>query len=748
MEDIENIKAISDEISTNEEWNPLFGEETDSLLKRIFKKDVDSIEKVKDETHHILKLCGNPELESNNDTGLVFGYIQSGKTLSFTTLTALARDNGYRLVIIIAGISTNLVNQSYKRLQADLNVNQGFLRKWLMLNNPKNPSRNPQDKNTIKRELDNWKNTNTPDELKKTVLITVMKNSNHLLNLIATLEKLDLQKVPTLIIDDEGDQASMNTKASSIAKKGESIESISELEMSTIYRRIHRIKSVVPHNTFIQYTATPQAPLFINILDNLSPNFIQLLTPGSKYTGGKAFFTENHFIVRTIPYTEIYSELNPITDVPDSLLDAMRIFFLGVSAGFNMRDVPGNPRNRSMMVHPSRLVDDHGSYFNWVNNVKNQWAKILIERDETDESKKQLIVEFIQSYKDLKGNISDIQSFEDLLPNLGHLIKSTAVEELNSRAGSLVDWNSNYSFILVGGQAMDRGFTVEGLTVTYMPRNRGVGNADTIQQRARFFGYKKDFIGYCRVYLDAENVHLFSEYVDHEEDIRNKLLEHKLSGKHLNELKRQFVLNEMFNLTRKNVLSDDLERDKFGNAWFRIKAPHDSDLTIKHNIELQSKFMQKYSTLFHEDEGHKSRTDEQKHLVAKIPLKDLYIDLISHLKFTRQSDSSALTSLKAVIALYTDEFPPEESFVYLIKKGDLRKRSLNKKDEILNLFQGKNPKSGEVVYPGDEKIKVDDNVSVQIHNLELKDSDYSKVVSVAVWIPERLSKSLIKIKEK
>jgi hypothetical protein len=204
----------------------------------------------------------------------------------------------------------------------------------------------------------------------------------------------------------------------------------------------------------------------------------------------------------------------------------------------------------------------------------------------------------------------------------------------------------------------------------------------------------------------------------------------------------------MFNLTRKNVLSDELERDKFGNAWFRIKAPHDSDLTVNHNIELQSKFLEKYSAIFQEDIGHAERTDEQKHLVAKIPLKDLYIDLISQLKYTRQSDSSALTSLKAVIALYTDEFPPEESYVFLIKKGGLRKRSLNKKDEILNLFQGKNPKSGEVIYPGDEKIKFDDNVTIQIHNLELKDSEYFKVVSVAVWIPERLSKSLIKIKEK
>jgi len=250
------------------------------------------------------------------------------------------------------------------------------------------------------------------------------------------------------------------------------------------------------------------------------------------------------------------------------------------------------------------------------------------------------------------------------------------------------------------------------------------------------------------LYLDDENALLFSEYVDHEEDVRNKLEEHKLSGKHLNDLKREFVLNEMLELTRKNVLPDDLERNKFGNKWLRIKAPHDTDFIIEHNKVVYNEFLKKYSSGFQDDEGHEKRTEEQKHHVAKVPLKDAYDGLISKLKYTRQSDSSSFTSLKAVIALYTDEFPPEESFVYLIKKGTSRKRSLNKKDEILNLFQGKNPRTGEVIYPGDEKIKEENHVSIQIHNLEFKDTHYKDIVSIAVWIPERLSKSLIKIKEK
>ncbi|WP_158847115.1 Z1 domain-containing protein [Algibacter sp. L1A34] len=741
MSKTENIKIMLSTLN-DESWIPEYGEESEKLLNKIFGNDTDAKEKVKEETYHIMKLCGNPSEETNGDTGLVFGYVQSGKTLSFTTLTALARDNNYQIVIVLAGISTNLVNQSFNRLQNDLDINQGFHRKWVMLNNPKDPTRNPQDKNTIQRELQNWKKPNTPDDFKKTLLITVMKNTSHLKNLLALLKKLDLSNVPTLIIDDEGDQASMNTKASSNARRERNGEVLTEIQMSTIYRRIRDLKNILPHHTFIQYTATPQAPLFINILDNLSPNFIQLLTPGEKYTGGRAFCQENHFIIRKIPYSEIYGDDNIFQEAPDTLQEAMRIFFLSVTSGYLLGNKKGNPKNRSMMVHPSRLVEEHDIYYDWVTHIKNLWEKVLLERNDNDETKQQIISEFKEAYKDLKANAPEIQPFEVLLGTLGHNISNTAVEQLNSRAGSSVDWNSNYSFILVGGQAMDRGFTVEGLTITYMPRSMGVGNADTIQQRARFFGYKKDFLGHCRVYLDAENIHLFSEYVNHEEDIRRKLLEHKLSGQHLNEMERRFVLDEMFRLTRTNVLSEDLTRTTFGNKWVRIRAPHDSEIIIESNRAIVDKFKSKYKQQFIEDKGHKDRTDEQKHLVAKIPLRDLFTDLLNELKFTRQTDSTTYTNLKSVIDLYTDEFPPEDSFVYLIAKGNQRKRRL-KKDEIQQLFQGKNPRTGEIIYPGDEKIKSKDSVTVQIHKLDFRDTEYENIVTIAVWIPARLSQSLI-----
>lgn len=727
-------------------WIPVVGEVTESLLSRIFQDDTDAKDKVKHEACQILRLCGDPEEESNNDTGLVFGYVQSGKTLSFTTLTALARDNGYQLVIIIAGTSTNLVEQSSKRLVKDLNLNSGFRREWVMLVNPHNPNKNPQARTTVKTELEQWKSINAPRHLKKTVLITVMKQSQHLNNLNELLKQIDLRNVPTLIIDDEGDQASLNTKAMANSKKNLRHDGLSDLDMSTIYSRIRELKASLPHHTFLQYTATPQAPLFINLVDNLSPNFISLLTPGEKYTGGLAFFKENAFIVRQIPDNEIYSEDNPFTDAPESLLEAMRIFFLGVMAGIIKGEENGNPRNRSMMVHPSRSVEDHGIYANWVKSVKNQWAKILIERSKGDESRVALVSSFADSYADLEESVKDLPPFDDLLKELGFYIRSTAVKELNSKAGSSVDWNHTYSHILVGGQAMDRGFTVEGLTVTYMPRSKGVGNADTLQQRARFFGYKRDYLGFCRVYLDVENIHLFSEYVEHEEDIRNRL-EPYSTGEHvhLNNFQRRVVLDEMFKLTRKNVLSNELSRNKFGNKWVRIRAPHDNEIIIQENRETFDSFIVKYEDKLVEDEGHPNRTEDQKHLVMTLGIKELYDEFLSMLKYTRPSDAQLFINLKGMIELYNEGFPPERCHVYVIKKGEIRQRGLNRSGEITNLFQGKNPKEGEVIYPGDEKIRDEDHLTVQIHNLAIKETGLTGVIGIAVWVPERLSKSIISI---
>lgn len=742
------------EIQSNNEngnWNPFVGEETNELLrsKGFANPDRTLSEngiRVLDETYRIMQVCGNPNCHANNETGIIIGYVQSGKTLSFTTLTALARDNNYQIVIIIGGTSVNLLDQSTKRVRKDLRIDSryGFEQRWTQITNP----HTHEDIDTITNALDQWANPTFPNDRCRTILITVMKNGSHLRNLADLLSGMNLNGIPTLIIDDEGDQASLNTRAKWAARQGIDIEDLTENEVSTIYRRITTLRNTFAHHTFLQYTATPQANLFINIMDRLSPNFIKLLTPGEEYTGGIQFFRENPNLIREIPLISIANTHQPLNEPPDTLLEALRIFYLGVAAGtvLELYKLPSQ-RNRSMLVHPSRLQGDHTTFYGWVNTIKESWRRLLSGND--DDEKAELLLDFRSAYNDLQMTVAELPSFESLTDfNLIHAIQYTPIIEVNSRRGATpqINWQDSYSWILVGGQSMDRGFTVEGLTVTYMPRNVGVGNVDTIQQRARFFGYKRSYLGYCRVYLDQVTIDAYTFIIDHEEDVRSRLEEFSTSNKHLNDWDREAVLDQMLNLTRANILYDDIDRDRFGNDWFRIKAPHDTPEFIELNRAAVMNYITPKSNIFIKDEGSEKRTDEQLNLVARVSLKDCLTNLLNKLKFTRETDSSTYSSLRGILKRYLDENPQEECLLFLMSTKNIDNwnsgmRKLDRNDEINPLFQGSNINTG---YFGAREIKDSSLVSVQLYMLDLRDTLFTRVPLPAIWIPESIGKDIIR----
>jgi len=752
------------ENNNNAKWKPFVGTEVDKLIKyKGFTDSQDKInnagEKIIDETHQILEMCGNPNDKSIVETGLVLGYVQSGKTLSFTSLTAMARDNNFQIVIIIAGTSTSLSEQSYKRMLKDLQIDERRDRKWKILKNPENQNH----RSSIQDSLEKWQDPTLSREKCSTVLITVMKQTHRLQNLINVMRSLDLANVPTLIIDDESDQASLNTRARANAKAG---DSVNEGDASTIYRRINNLREVFPHHTLLQYTATPQANLFINMWDRLSPNFIKLLKPGAGYTGGSTFFINNDNLVQQIPNNEIPTNQNQVVQIPESLLSALRIFFLGVVVG----EINDDQFNRTMLIHPSRLTADHNDYFNWINDVIGSWTRLL-ESSDTEE-KERIFQEFKISYDDLSLTVENLPDFEDLREGnkLLHSIKYTRSMLVNASRGKTpqIPWRESYSWILVGGQAMDRGFTVEGLTVTYMPRSLATGQIDTTLQRARFFGYKGGYIGFCRVWLDSSNISAYIAIIEHEEDVRRRLLDYAENNKHLNDWERQVVKNRMLRLTRPNIIFDGLDRDYFGSEWFSIRAPHDTDRHILENREIISEFISRNLHDFNQDSGHRERSSTQKHLQSELLISEVLEYLLSKLKFTKESDSQTFSSLQGVLASYSTDNPDEDCLVYIMsseKVGDevlqsVRKRQLKSNDEVQQYFQGPNPAKKDVergeIYPGDRKIKNTEKLTIQIHRLQLVDEDgnnildeneksiYEDVPSITVWIPESIGKDIIR----
>ena len=699
MDDSEFIEVVGEDNESEEVWNPVVGEEATAMLERTLA-DQETRLGVLQSSHKILGHCSNPLNVSGAETGLIVGYVQSGKTLSFTTVAALANDNNFGLVVVVAGMTNDLANQSYRRLLRDLGIEETPFNRWAEFLEP-----STEDFSRIRDILSEAQDETVPFQDRRTVIIVVKKNHTRLDALNNLLARLGpLIHVPSIIIDDEADQASLNN----LVRDG---------QLSTTYRRLRELRDLLPHHAFLQYTATPQAPLLINLIDVLSPDFPVVIEPGQAYTGGTVFFEENTPYVEEIPVNEIPTPAQPLSEPPESLLRALQLFFVGVASG-GIRRAP-HPRNRSMMVHSSRETVGHVQYHTWVQAARNFWIDCLTQPAD-DEDRVALLEEFRGAYDDLARTVDDLESFENIANALLHAIRNTDVRMVNSlrEANREIHWNRNYSWILVGGQVLDRGFTVEGLTVTYMPRGPGVGNADTIQQRARFFGYKRSYLGFCRVFLESAVSDLFRRYVVHEEDVRNRLIEHINSGKPLSAFRRAFLLDRSMRPTRQAIIDVDYVRPNFRNGWCSPNSPHEADLETNNTVI--DSFIGDHAGEFVPDKGHPDRKEGQLHLVATgLLLRDVYEELLTQLSTRDFEDSQKWTAALLMISNYLEATDNARCTVFQMRpEFDSFRRVRD--GRIVNLFQGPHPDSGGAIYPGDRQKRIAP-VTVHLHKISLRD---------------------------
>lgn len=709
-----------------DDW-PVVGSETLALQDMPHVRRLgDAAGTVLQQARQILAQTGRPADTANlQRVGLVTGYVQSGKTLSFTHICTLARDNGFPLIIVITGISKNLFQQSSDRLTHDLRLLSRPDRKWLHV---------PIDTQAalpsprIADALSDWDDNTLSDSRRQAVLVTVMKNHRHLDYLVRTLQGVGapLANSSTLVIDDEGDQASLNYL-------------VSRARESTTYRHIGRLRALLPRHTYLQYTATPQAPLLINIIDALSPAYAAVLMPGPGYTGGLTFFSSQQY-VRTIPLTEVPTPTQPLSGPPPSYLQAMATFYLGVACG-ELRD--NGQGNRTMMVHPHQTTSLHADYYVWAETLKADWQRLLASTN--DDERAPLLGLLDSAHADLSTTCDQsLPPLDELLKELPRAIRRTTIWQVNAASGATpsVPWRDSYSHILIGGQAMDRGFTVEGLTVTYMPRGLGQGNADTVQQRARFFGYKQSYLGFCRIWLEQDVREAFAEYVEHEENMRARLRD--WAGRPLREWKRAFFLDSALQPTRRQVLSLGYARGNDGARWVDPSRPHELPDAIQDNNATIDSFVAGLTLT--PDPGSPNRTLHQRHKVAHgVSLRSAY-ELLGALRLADTVDSVQNTALLLQIGAWLELHPDATCSVYLMRPdAPDRKRTRTKDDELGNFYQGANPSSGPAqgsVYPGDREIKHSTDLTLQIHTYDLHPhvdgedpTTYRDVEIVAVHMP-------------
>lgn len=730
-------------------WEPKEGSETTRFVERKHAQagiPKSALENVVFEAQQILGRCMDPKGPVGQHTGLVVGYVQSGKTLSFTTLTALAQDNGFALVVLIAGTLENLKQQTLDRLTSDLELAAtGTTRPWLLVHQP---SENTSDAALLRQHLKNWTDPSYPQHKKRVCVAVVLKHPKRIANLRDCLKGLDLAKIPTLIIDDEADQASLNTFAAANRAKGTN-------RASANYREVLALKQVFPHHTYVQYTATPQANLLISLVDHLSPEFAEIVSPGAGYVGGATLFKPKGGYAKTIPDSDASAKLSTSSAPPATLVSALRTYLLAACAS----EVRREGANRTMMVHPSQQTGPHNDYLHWIDELIDAWRAIVSVDD--DRLKKDFFDGFLDVYKDLESTSNgDLPAFDELTSQLGVVLRTAMVREVNSTGpGSApINWSASEYWILVGGAKLDRGFTVEGLTVTYMPRPLATGHADSLQQRARFYGYKQRYLGYCRVYLQGDVRVAFEKYVEHEADIHRSL--DRQRGYPLKEWARQFILDSSMKPTRKGVIGIPL-KEFLASGWIEPAAAHVDVKCVKANRDVFSAFREQlkaYPPGTPAQDAHpdlfidKRLKSEPNLLYEAVPLEVVTRELLSKLEMGLQSDELERSAAIVALERLRDEGQTCVD-VFLIGNGHSQNRSKKKADNAINqVAQGKSP-AGKVdtsllTYGGDRSFVAPERVSLHLRyfnllNASTKLPEEQDVPWFAVHIPEKLENNFL-----
>lgn len=733
--------------SASDHWQPVFvgGGELQRLLQKKLPDDESAQRSIRDSTLRILAQCVDPNDASDDScTGLVVGHIQSGKTMSFTAVAAAAHDNGFRSVAVIAGASLNLADQNKDRLARDLDIGISPFRPWYRRHNP---AVNQLDQ--FRTALVGWETGRG-----KTLLLTSLKHYRHVQNLGQVLEALGDAAAPMLIVDDEADQISLNTKVVQDAE-------------STNYTQILSLRDRAPRHTYLQYTATPQANIFIPLWDRLSPNFCELLEPGQGYVGGdRIFIDRNDDLVRIISHDDL-DRADELTDQPESLCRALKIFFLGVVQGvleYERTGIEPSPANRSMMVHPSQRQNSHLVFANWIRADRDSWRRLLTDRSDPD--RESLVQAFRQAYNDLRATdrAGVLASFDDLLDHLPKWIGTTQVREVNARPGVdktnwSTEWGTNYPWILVGGQNLDRGFTVEGLTVTYMPRSVGTGQADTIQQRARFFGYKAGYEDLCRVYLGAEARQAYQVYVRHERSMRDFLDRHKDRLGDAS-IPREFELDPQLRPTRPQVLVQYPTRYTLRHGWLPQQAPMDRVQRCRRNGEIVLAYVDAHGGATVQDnvpwvaDRAAIRNDHRHAASATFPLRDLYENLLVSVVLPDPEEHTRWQVAMSMIANALDEHGDLDASIVLMRPDSDPFRGLDEDGRIKQVFAGAYPGNPPYAYAGDRDVHLGD-VTLQLHHFNLglgADSEQSqgreiqekRVPILGLWLGDRVNRPMIR----
>lgn len=640
---------------------------------------------------------GPVSTEEQSTTGLAVGYVQSGKTLSMTALAAKAADTGYRLIVGLLGTKINLFDQNYERLRGDLGVGEAPAPySWRLVHI--GPTAGPDDVSEVQQAL---------TETNQVVLALLMKHHSWIDALAQVLRQARAAaQVPALVLDDEADQASLNSKAD-------------KQEMSTTYARIRAMRAELGPHLYVQYTATPFAPLLLQPHDDLAPQFAEFLEPGDDYVGGATFFVERADEI-TREVAEHEGDDPEPKHMPEGLRQALLTFFISAVAQIRAHEADGEPDLAppvSMLVHPAREQRSHQHHRQLVRDQLGDWKQrlqaLIDGRGSPDDE--QLADEVEQVAGDLRGTGADPDGGrpEAMLEDLYKALCHVSVWMVNTAADGEreIDWKRTPLHVLIGGDMLDRGYTVKGLTVTYMTRKASEAQADTVEQRARSFGYKRALLPYLRFFAPPTVLRWYRSLVHTEEALRSDLKETIEDGGSPADFarERQLILASDMRPTRPGVAPGASQQLLSG--WRHLQRPSlkSEDLARGWQILERAGLLNAGS----EQVGnHQQRT-------TVLPLVDLVESVLAVWPGPSRSAGWPHDELIELLRKWTrEEAEPVRARLRLMRSpGDdrPRERSWEEPKGIRQLFQGRDSKT---MYPGDRALRgQEDEVVLQIHHL-------------------------------
>ena len=629
--------------------------------------------------------------QDENHNSLLVGKVQSGKTSNLELLTALAFDNGYNFLVIFGGYDKELLRQSTERFGNTFETAGG--EDVLDSENPVLFTTNELTKGSLSI------NSLDPEFAKqllkeeRPIIITCLKRPPAMRTALKVINLVQesVSGIVPFIIDDEGDQASLNT-AKNKARNS-----------TPTYKNIVKLKQELQNPLYLSVTATPQANIFQEDISALNPASIHTVQPGLGYDGASIYHLSENQIVETIQEDE-----SPLY-VSESLNEAIYYFFIA-SAIKRLRATSKKEMRSDMIIHVDRTVVAHNSIYSKIHDMLEETKQAFANDDSIDyyvsklkKSYDKFIVEGVKSQYPFNNAL--IKELSKVIQSTGAILqngigKHTKEKEL-----------TKLHKIYIGGDLLQRGLTFSNLIVSYFTRfAKTGGNMDTTLQRARWFGYRSKYLDLCKIFTTVDIAKEFTVLAEVEDDLWEQFDDVENGVLEIKDIIIQ-AENTKQKPTAKNKAK--FKKISFKNRWIKQKflVVNDDEITANNaHVEklISSIFTWMPTTAGSTNGTHTANyalfTAEQ--LISLIQSIDTAFD---REPFNKRPVLELLGSSDIpVILMWTDN------------NSKVRYRSIYNDaahDRIKALHQGANTTdTSRITYLGDQKVIVDpDKVNIQIH---------------------------------